>query len=191
MRSSRSSSRGRSRRCSSITASSANQLRTWAERSPGCGAFRRRAATTYSEPRTTRLPERRSVGAGKRGQPPMATDLLSGLPRLARRGEVVAYNLTILSGLVLSALGMYALARRLGCTPLVAGWAGLVFMLFPWHIWRVNVGHASLVHLEALPHPLHRTSRLDAAADTCGVRLSSVWRRQSPGSSPGTGVRWR
>ena len=31
----------------------------------------------------------------------------------------------------MSSLGMYALVRRLGCTPLVAGWAGLVFMLFP------------------------------------------------------------
>jgi hypothetical protein len=65
--------------------------------------------------------------------------------------EVVAYNLTILTGLALSSVAMYALARRLGCSPLVAGWAGLVYLLFPWHIWRVNVGHASLVHLEVLP----------------------------------------
>ncbi len=65
--------------------------------------------------------------------------------------EVVAYNLTVLSGLALSSVAMYALARRLGCSPLVAGWAGLVYLLFPWHIWRVNVGHASLVHLEVLP----------------------------------------
>jgi hypothetical protein len=66
-------------------------------------------------------------------------------------GEVVAYNVTILTGLVLSSLAMYTLARRLGCTPLVAGWSGLVFMLFPWHVWRVNVGHASLLHLEVFP----------------------------------------
>ena len=65
--------------------------------------------------------------------------------------EVVAYNLTVLSGLAFSSVAMYVLARRLGCSPLVAGWAGLVYLLFPWHIWRVNVGHASLVHLEVLP----------------------------------------
>lgn len=66
-------------------------------------------------------------------------------------GEIASYNLTILSGLVLSSVAMYALAHRLGCTPLTAGWAGLGYMIFPWHIWRVNVGHASLVHLEVLP----------------------------------------
>lgn len=64
-------------------------------------------------------------------------------------GEVVAYNLVILSGLVLSGAAMYALTRYLGCHPAVCAWAALVYVLFPWHLERVL--HGSLVHLEALP----------------------------------------
>jgi hypothetical protein len=101
-------------------------------------------------------------------------------------GEVVAYNLTILSGLVLSAVAMYALARRLGCAPLVAGWAGLVFMIFPWHIWRVNEGHGSLVHLEVFPllvlalhawtqQPTHRRAALVGLATAAAWLFSGYW----------------
>jgi hypothetical protein len=98
-------------------------------------------------------------------------------------GEVVAYNLTILSGLVVSSVAMYALVRRLGCTPLVAGWAGLVFMLFPWHLARAEVGHASLTHLEVFPllflalHAWTRDRSLRGAAlvglVTCAAWLTS------------------
>jgi hypothetical protein len=101
-------------------------------------------------------------------------------------GEVVAYNLTILSGLMLSALGMYALTRRLGCSPLVAAWSGLVFMFFPWHIWRVNAGHASLVHLEAFPllfialhawteRPTLRRAAIVGLATTAAWLFSGYW----------------
>ncbi len=69
-------------------------------------------------------------------------------------GEVVAYNLVILSGLTLSALAMHALARYLGCRPVVAAWAGVAFMLLPWLVWRVNAGHAALVHAWVLPTAL-------------------------------------
>jgi O-antigen/teichoic acid export membrane protein len=65
-------------------------------------------------------------------------------------GEVFAYNVVILSGLVLSAIAMYALARYLGCRPLVAAWAGVAYMLLPWVMWRVNAGHASLTHVWVL-----------------------------------------
>lgn len=64
-------------------------------------------------------------------------------------GALAAYNLIILSGYVLSGAAMYLLVRYLGCRPLVAGWAGLVYIVFPWHLMRVP--HASLVHLEFLP----------------------------------------
>lgn len=64
--------------------------------------------------------------------------------------EVVAYNFVIFSGLVLSAVAMYALVRRLGASPLVAAWSGLVFLLFPWHIEKAQ-GHAFFVHLEGFP----------------------------------------
>jgi O-antigen/teichoic acid export membrane protein len=63
-------------------------------------------------------------------------------------GEVAAYNLVVLSGYVLSGLAMYLVARYLGCGRLVAAWAGLVFVVFPWHLARAE--HASLVHIEVL-----------------------------------------
>jgi O-antigen/teichoic acid export membrane protein len=64
-------------------------------------------------------------------------------------GPVAAHNLVLLSGYVLSGAAMYALVRYLGCTRLVAAWAGLVYVAFPWHLERTP--HASLVHLEFLP----------------------------------------
>ncbi len=64
-------------------------------------------------------------------------------------GEVAAYNLVLLSGYVLSGAAMYLLVRYLGCTRLVAAWAGMVYVVFPWHL--VRTPHASLVHIELLP----------------------------------------
>jgi O-antigen/teichoic acid export membrane protein len=63
-------------------------------------------------------------------------------------GEVAAYNLVVLSGYVLSGVVMYAVARYLGCKRFVSAWAGLVFIVFPWHLARAE--HASLVHIEVL-----------------------------------------
>lgn len=63
-------------------------------------------------------------------------------------GEVAAYNLVVLSGYVLSAVVMYAVARYLGCGRLVSAWAALVYVVFPWHLARAE--HASLVHIEVL-----------------------------------------
>lgn len=65
-------------------------------------------------------------------------------------GEIVAYNVAVLAGLVLSSCAMYLLVRRLGASALVAAWSGLVFLLFPWHLEKAQ-GHATLVHLEAFP----------------------------------------
>jgi O-antigen/teichoic acid export membrane protein len=64
-------------------------------------------------------------------------------------GPVAAYNLVLLSGYVLSAASMYLLVRYLGCARLVAAWAALVYVVFPWHLARTP--HGSLVHLELLP----------------------------------------
>ena len=64
--------------------------------------------------------------------------------------EIVAYNLVVLSGLALSGAAMYWLVRWLGCSPLVAAWAGLVYIVFPWHIEKAQ-GHSSLAHLEGFP----------------------------------------
>ena len=65
-------------------------------------------------------------------------------------GEVVAYNVTVLAGLALSGAAMYWLVRWLGCGRLVAAWAGLVFVVFPWHLEKAQ-GHPSLAHLEGFP----------------------------------------
>jgi hypothetical protein len=64
-------------------------------------------------------------------------------------GALTAHNLVLLSGYVLSGAAMYLLVRYLGCGRLVAGWAGLVYIVFPWHLMRVP--HPSLVHLEFFP----------------------------------------
>jgi hypothetical protein len=61
-----------------------------------------------------------------------------------------AYNLVDLSGLVLSAVAMYFLVRKLGMSVLVAGWSALVYAIFPWHVEQAQ-GHANLVHLEGFP----------------------------------------
>jgi len=64
-------------------------------------------------------------------------------------GTLAAFNLVLLSGYVLSGAAMYFLVRYVGCGRLVAGWAGLVYIVFPWHLMRVP--HPSLVHLEFFP----------------------------------------
>jgi hypothetical protein len=63
-------------------------------------------------------------------------------------GAVAAYNLITLAGYVLSGASMYLLVRYLRCARLVAAWAALVFVIFPWHLARAE--HASLTHLEVL-----------------------------------------
>ncbi len=65
-------------------------------------------------------------------------------------GEVAAYNVIVLSGLVLSAAAMYLLVRRIGGSPLVAAWAGLAYTIFPWHMEKAQ-GHVTFVHLEGFP----------------------------------------
>ena len=63
-------------------------------------------------------------------------------------GDVAAYNLTTLAGFALSGLAMYLLVRMLGCTALVAAWAALVLIVFPFHF--AHEEHASLLHVEVL-----------------------------------------
>jgi len=63
-------------------------------------------------------------------------------------GAVAAYNLVTLAGYVLSGASMYLLVRYLRCSRLVAAWAAVAFIIFPWHFVRAE--HASLTHLEVL-----------------------------------------
>jgi O-antigen/teichoic acid export membrane protein len=63
-------------------------------------------------------------------------------------GDVAAWNLTLLAGYILSGATMYLLVRYLGARRLVAIWAGLACIVFPWHLARAE--HVSLVHIEVL-----------------------------------------
>ena len=63
-------------------------------------------------------------------------------------GDVAAWNVTLLAGYVLAGATMYWLVRYLGCSRLVASWAALVCIVFPWHLARAE--HVSLVHVEVL-----------------------------------------
>jgi O-antigen/teichoic acid export membrane protein len=63
-------------------------------------------------------------------------------------GQVAAFNLTTLAGYILSGASMYLLTRYLGCRALVSAWAALVYIVFPWHLARIE--HASLLHIEVL-----------------------------------------
>jgi O-antigen/teichoic acid export membrane protein len=63
-------------------------------------------------------------------------------------GAIAAFNLVTLAGFVLSGATMYLLVRYLGCARLVAAWAALAYIVFPWHMARVE--HASLLQLEVL-----------------------------------------
>jgi O-antigen/teichoic acid export membrane protein len=63
-------------------------------------------------------------------------------------GDVAAWNLTLLAGYILSGATMYLLVRYLGARRLVAIWAGVASIVFPWHLARAE--HVSLLHVEVL-----------------------------------------
>ena len=65
-------------------------------------------------------------------------------------GEIAAYNLIVLSGLVLSGASMYLLVRVIGGAPLVAAWACVAYTIFPWHLEKAQ-GHVTFVDLEGFP----------------------------------------
>jgi O-antigen/teichoic acid export membrane protein len=85
-------------------------------------------------------------------------------------GEIVALNLTTLAGYVLSGATMYLLVRYLGCTRLVCAWAALVYIVFPWHLARLE--HASLLHIEVLA--LLILALLAAAREPTWLRVGLV-----------------
>lgn len=71
---------------------------------------------------------------------------------LARTGlnEVAVYNTIVFSALPLAGVAMYLVARRLGVGFGPALWAGLVFMIFPWHV-RIVASHSFASHIEWFP----------------------------------------
>src|SRR5205085_1995560 len=69
--------------------------------------------------------------------------------RLATDNPVAIYNLAVLSSFVLSALAMYALARRLRCRPPAAFVAGLVYAFAPLHL--AHLTHLGLLSVQYFP----------------------------------------
>lgn len=85
--------------------------------------------------------------------------LLSGIV-----GDVVAYNLVVLSGITLSGAAMYALVRGLGGRPVAAAWGGIAYMTFPWLLARAD-GHGSLTHVWGFPLLILAVARWRARPD--------------------------
>lgn len=65
-------------------------------------------------------------------------------------GPIVAYNVLTLAGLALSGAAMYLLVRWLGLGRGPAVWAGLVFVLFPYHLFAATA-FVTVVPYEFLP----------------------------------------
>jgi O-antigen/teichoic acid export membrane protein len=63
-------------------------------------------------------------------------------------GPIVALNLCTLAGYILSGVAMYGLVRYLGLGRLVAAWATVAIIVFPYHF--AHEEHASLLHVEVL-----------------------------------------
>jgi len=78
--------------------------------------------------------------------------LLYGPATLAAKvvGPVGAYNLMVITGMVLSSAAMYWLIRWLGFSWVVAGWAGVAYMFFPWHTLKAGI-HVTFTHLWLFP----------------------------------------
>jgi hypothetical protein len=79
-----------------------------------------------------------------------ATELPNQLMLALGVPDVAAYNLLVIGVVVASSMAMYGVARRFGCPPEVAFWAGLVYLLAPWHLDRAAI-HPTLALMAALP----------------------------------------
>jgi len=79
---------------------------------------------------------------------------------LLRLSPLVIYNLCILLSTVLSALAMYALARRFGAARMAAFVAGLIYAFAPMHL--DHIGHLGLLSSQWFPLILLFCDRLAA-----------------------------
>ena len=87
--------------------------------------------------------------------------------RLVTDNPIAIYNLAMLSSFVLSALAMYALARRLRCPPVAAFAAGLIYAFAPLHM--AHLTHLGLLSGQYFPLAillLDRLFNLDAGASS-------------------------
>src|SRR4051794_21499568 len=92
--------------------------------------------------------------------------------RLATDNPVTIYNLAVLSSFVLSALAMYALARRLRCPPPAAFVAGLIYAFAPLHL--AHLTHLGLLSGQYFPLAVLLLDRLFDPDPTVAARTR--WR---------------
>jgi hypothetical protein len=79
------------------------------------------------------------------------SNIIPALPLTAFFGEVIAYNLTMLSSFALSGLGMYLLVFHL-CGSKMAGLvSGVVFAFCPYRMAQIGGGHLPLMGTQWLP----------------------------------------
>ena len=76
-------------------------------------------------------------------------DIASFLGLLAP--SIAAYNLIVVAGAVASSMAMYGVLRRLGVPSAIAFWAGLAYMVAPWHLDRAAI-HPTLSLMAAHEH---------------------------------------
>jgi hypothetical protein len=89
-------------------------------------------------------------GAGWDTVPFGALQVGVSIPLTFLMGAIATYNLEILSSFPLIAWTTFLLGRRLGLSPLAAGFAALAFTFVPYHTMKAN-GHLGPTHLEFLP----------------------------------------
>jgi len=74
--------------------------------------------------------------------------------------DVLAYNVLALASFVLSGMGAYLLALRVTGSRLAGLVGGVIFAFCPYRMFRLNVGHAPLLHTEWLPYVLLYTDKV-------------------------------
>jgi hypothetical protein len=90
-------------------------------------------------------------GVGLHLQPIGITNLVLAWPVTALWGPVAGYNFAIWLGVVLSAVGAYALALQLGATRSAAIIAGLLYSASPYHLTRIYDGQVELAAIQWFP----------------------------------------
>ncbi len=92
---------------------------------------------------------------------------------------IVAYNVVLIFGIAASSAAMYLLVRKLGLGSVSAGWAGMAFMLFQYHLARI-ASHPPLALLWCFPLLLLAgvfwlERRDNRSAILLGVALLGCW----------------
>jgi hypothetical protein len=103
----------------------------------------------------------------------LANGVLS-VPLQAVSGPIAAHNWLVLLSFVLSALGVYALARELGAATPGAMAAGIAFALCPYRVAH-SVGHLNLVSTQWIPFTLWALLRLTRSPGAGYAALTTVF----------------